>query len=517
MKKFFTYIVLPMLAVGALAQSVVTGTRVPTGKSWEDKHFREALERGRQAKSYYELINADKKVIKLEDLTEFCQSHGYLWSKDYTTKEIPKFGDVATSIHRFYFLPKEEWVYYVFEWTDRTMSRSSDLRNKGSVYFFDAASNSFICLRDNAMWTGSVSDGFVEGNGAGIWTRDGRNYYYFSGNFRKGFPVGKAKFRVVDSQSSGAWGYSPRETLPSGRAGDGSAFREVELGEMQDGMALFRYLDNGEKRKEGSELWGYVSQSGAIAIKPIYKTAHAFSNGRAAVVNDKGEDVYIDKTGQFVDYTAKQKQIIAEAKAKEAAEKAEQERQRLLAEQKAAEEQRKAEAKEADLKRRIEANKNTRLWSRGCRLAYRYPNGYEYVLATLEEWNEDRSKVKVKIVASPSATRSLYNGDLLEKNNTTWVAARGEGWHLALEEEIAEALANDNSVKRNTTTVINTGPTTHSCSACNGTGRKICYSCGGTGRTQKDSWDESKGYETCYTCRGTTTVACSSCDGTGRR
>lgn len=517
MKKFFTYIVLPMLAVGALAQSVVTGTRLPTGKSWEDKHFREALERGRQAKSYYELINADKKVIKLEDLTEFCTAHGYMWSKDYKTKEIPKFGDVATSIHKFYFLPKEEWVYYVFEWTDRTMSRSSDLRNKGSVYFFDAASNSFICLRDNAMWTGSVSDGFVEGNGAGIWTRDGRNYYYFSGNFRKGFPVGKAKFRVVDSQSSGAWGYSPRETLPSGRAGDGPAFREVELGEMQDGMALFRYLDNGEKRKEGSELWGYVSQSGAIAIKPIYKTAHAFSNGRAAVVNDKGEDVYIDKTGQFVDYTAKQKQIIAEAKAKEAAEKAEQERQRLLAEQKAAEEQRKAEAKEADLKRRIEANKNTRLWSRGCRLAYRYPNGYEYVLATLEEWNEDRSKVKVKIVASPSATRSLYNGDLLEKNNTTWVAARGEGWHLALEEEIAEALANDNSVKRNTTTVINTGPTTHSCSDCNGTGRKICYSCGGTGRTQKDSWDESKGYETCYTCRGTTTVACSSCDGTGRR
>lgn len=515
MKKLFTCIVFPMLVVGALAQSMITGAHLPSGKSWEDKHFREALMKGRDNKSYYELINEGKKVIKVEDLTAFCQTHDYKWLKDYKTKEIAKFGDLATSVHKFYFLPKEEFINYVFEWTDRSMARSSDLKNKGTVYFFDASANAFLCLKDNALWTGIVSNGYVNGTGAGIWKRNDDVYYYFQGTFKNGFPTGKAKYRIVDTNADG-WGYSPRETNNRNKPGSGAPFREVELGEMQDGMALFRYLDNGEKNKQGSELWGYVTQQGSIAIKPKYKTAYAFSGGRAAVVNEKGEDVYINKTGQFVDYTEKQKKIFADAKAKEDAKKAEEERQRLLAEQKAAEEKRIAEAKEADLQRRIEANKNTKLWTRGCRLAYRYPNGYEYVLATLEEWNDNRTRVKVKIVASPSSTRTL-NGDLLEKNNTMWVSARNEGWHLALDEEITAALNNDNSVRSTPTVTVSSGSSLRACSSCNGTGRQRCYSCNGTGRTQKDSWDESKGYETCYNCRGTTTVACSSCDGTGKR
>ena len=494
MKKLFTSVVLTMLAIGALAQNVLTGTRLPEGRSWEDKHFREALTRGRQAKSYYELVNEEKKVIKLNDLTDFCQSHGYLWSKDYTTKEIPKFGDVATSIHRFYFLPKEEWVYYVFEWTDRTMSRSSDLRNKGSVYFFDAASNSFICLRDNAMWTGSVSDGFVEGNGAGIWTRDGRNYYYFSGNFRKGFPVGKAKFRVVDSQSSGSWGYSPRETLPSGRAGDGPAFREVELGEMQDGMALFRYLDNGEKRKEGSELWGYVTQAGTITIKPKYKTAYPFSDGRAAVVDDKGQDIYINKTGLFVDYTEKQKKIFADAKAKEEAEKAEQERQRLLAEQKAEEERRIAQEKRLEYLQKIQPLMDKNKWQRGDRLCLEFGRQGRYITGTLEEWNGNKSKCRIKIVTSPNGNMS-YNGDILSKNNLIWIPTSGEGWHKALPEEIEAANAQDNSIP--TTTISQLA---------------ICPKCNGK-RYVKETYNTS--FFGIPTGSRTDYVDCSRCDGTG--
>ena len=516
MKKSFAYIVLPMLCIGALAQSVITGSRIPSGNSWEDKHFREAMTNGRQQKSYYELVNEDKKVIKLDDLTSYCRAHNFMWSKDYKTKEISKFGDVATSIYKFYFLPVEEFPLYVFEWTDRTMSRSSDLRSKGSVYFYVPESDAFMCLRDEALWTGTVSNGYVEGTGAGIWKKDDRNYYYFSGTFKNGFPVGKAKYRIIDTEGAGSWGYSPRETMPSGKAGTGPAFREVEVGEMSDGMALFRYLDNGEKSKSGSELYGYVNQSGSIVIKPTYKTAHAFNNGRAAVVNDKGEDVYIDKTGQFVDYTPKQKEIFAEAKAKEDAEKAEQERQRLLAEQKAAEEKRIAEAKEADLKRRIEANKNPRLWSRGCRLAYRFSNGYEYVLATLEEWNEDRSKVKIKIVASPSAQRSI-NGDMLEKNNTMWVSTRNEGWHLALDEEITAALNNDNSVKKETvvvsTSTSSSGSGYSTCSTCRGAGMIKCTNCYGKGYVE-DSWSDE--VSTCSTCGGRGRAVCYQCNGTGK-
>ena len=149
------------------------------------------------------------------------------------------------------------------------------------------------------------------------------------------------------------------------------------------------------------------------------------------------EEIYVDRYGNFKDHTPKQKQLFAEKKAEEDRIKTEENRQRLLAEQKAAEERRIAAEKEAALQRRIDANKNTKLWSRGCRLAYRYPNGNEYIIGTLEEWNDNRTRVKIKIVASPSATRT-YNGDLLEKNNTMWVSTH-EGWHLALDEEITVA------------------------------------------------------------------------------
>ena len=175
----------------------------------------------------------------------------------------------------------------------------------------------------------------------------------------------------------------------------------------------------------------------------------------------------------------------------------------------------------ADLKRRIEINKNPKLWTRGCRLAYRYPNGKEYVLATLEEWNEGRTKVKVKIVASPSSTRTL-NGDLLEKNNTMWVSVRNEGWHLALDEEITLALNNDNSTKR--TEVITTSsssssysPSYSDCSSCNGTGYTKCYSCDGSDRVDNSGWGEDASYETCSSCRGRGRISCSSCNGSGRR
>ena len=489
MKKIFTFIVLSMLAIGAKAQSFETGTRLPTGKSWEDKHFREALEKGREAKSYYELVNEDKKVIKVESLTDFCRTHNYMWKKNYETKEIAKFGDLATSVYKFYFLPEEEYVYYVFEWTDRSMARASDLKNKGSVYFFDADANAFICLRDNALWTGTVSGDLVSGTGAGIWKKNDDIYYYFQGTFKNGFPVGKAKFRIVDTNKDN-WGFSPRETSN----GSGIPFREVELGEMQDGMALFRYLDNGEKRQQGNELWGYVTDGGTIAIKQQYKTAYAFSNGRAAVVNDKGEDIYINKTGQFVDYTEKQQKIFADAKAKEDAEKAEQERQRMLAEQKAEEERRIAEEKRLAYLQKIQPLMDKSKWERGDRICLEFGRQGQYITGTLEEWNGNKSKCRIKIVTSPNGNMS-YNGDILSKNNLIWIPTSGEGWHKALPEEIEAANLQDNSIP--TTTISQ---------------MVICPECHG-----KKYKEES--YSTYFfgipTGTSTRTVKCSRCDGTG--
>ena len=474
MRLLFASIILFFSSVSVWGQSIISDAQLPQGKSWEDKHFREALQRGRTNKSFYELVNEEKKVVKVDPLIDFCRAHNYRWKKDYTSKQIAKFGDLINSVYKFYFIPENEFISYVFEWTDRSMARSSDLKSKGTVYFFDADANSFVCLRDNAFWTDAVSGGYITGTGAGIWKKNNDTFYYFQGTFKNGFPVGRAKFRIIDTNNSN-WGSSPREN------GSGAPFREVEVGEMQDGMALFRYLDNGEKRKQGSELWGYVTDQGSITIKPTYKTAYAFSNGRASVLNDKGESIYINKLGQFVDYTEKQKQIFADAKAKELAEKAELERQRQLAEQERAEKLRLEREKREAYLQKIKPLMDKNKWQRGDRLCLEFGRQGQYITGTVEEWNGDKSKCRIKIVTSPNGNMS-YNGDILSKNNLIWIPTSGEGWHKALPEEIEDANAQDNSIP--TQTIQNLAK---------------CPDCGGHGG-ESSRWD---GWRKCRRCDGT--------------
>ena len=244
-----------------------------------------------------------------------------------------------------------------------------------------------------------------------------------------------------------------------------------------------------------------------MVIKPTYSEAHPFKNGRAAVKNDKGEDIYINKSGQFVDYTEGQKRQQRAEQARKDSIAAAQERERLAAERRAAEERRQAEAKEADLQKRINANKDPKKWHRGDRMCYRFGTSNDFVLATLEEWNSDRSKIKVKIVASPSNLMKL-NGESLTKNNTMWVSVRGEGWHLALDEEVKIATQNDRS------------DDDHICSACNGRGTVPCSRCNGTGVYEYTStflWTSSTERERCTRCNGKGSTSCYSCGGSGRR
>lgn len=512
----FTILSLLILLLGLSTVSPMAQSNIPviSGNSWEAKHFREALLRGRSYRKYYQFINDDKsKVITAETLKEFCRKHKFDYLEDYETKEVKRFGDFTTSVYKFHFVPESLWIDYVFEWTDRTEAKAGDLKSNGSAYFFNPDVGGFVCLRDHVRWTGTLTDGWVDGVGAGIYQLTDHIFYYFSGIYQNGFPVGHARYRIIDTTKDG-WEFSPREKQSTRLFGQGAPFHEVVLGPMHEGMALFQYIDNGESRKEGSQLYGYANQNGAIIIKPTYQTASSFSGGKAIVQNEKEEFIYIDKTGTFIDYTDRQKKLFDREKARQDSLNLAKERERILAEQKAAEEQRLAAAKEANLRQRIEANKNTRLWTRGSRLCYRYPSGNEYVLATLEEWNSNRTKVKVKIVASPSATRTL-NGDLLEKNNTMWVSARNEGWHLALDEEIEIALRNDESIRKQEPTrqVIVQDERSKDCPECNGRGVKPCSSCDATGIMT--SWFSDD--KICTDCRGKGQRRCFYCSGSGRK
>ena len=249
-------------------------------------------------------------------------------------------------------------------------------------------------------------------------------------------------------------------------------------------------------------------------------------------------EIIIDKNCNFIDYTDRQKEIDEQARL--AAEEAERELQRIqdslylvaqriqdsldrlrqdsldyIEQLRIAEENRKAE-----YARLVIVNSDPKLWSKGDHICYQLTEGSyagKLTCGTLEEWNENHSKAKIKIVTSPSKD-ATYQGELLQKNNTFWINTQGDKWHLALKGEFEETLKYDNSIKgpdviyvNNQSSSSSSGPKRYDdCSYCKGAGKMSCSSCGGEGW---DSWDDKP----CSSCHGAGIIRCYHCGGTGKQ
>jgi len=107
----------------------------------------------------------------------------------------------------------------------------------------------------------------------------------------------------------------------------------------------------------------------------------------------------------------------------------------ILKKQKQIKQEKVAKAKRDKL---IKTNSNKYNWKLGdkiCRVDYK-----GITMGTIDQWNSDKSKVKIKIAASPGG---LYDGDLLTKGNEIWITPKG--WHKCLDDEKKYALENDRS------------------------------------------------------------------------
>lgn len=104
------------------------------------------------------------------------------------------------------------------------------------------------------------------------------------------------------------------------------------------------------------------------------------------------------------------------------------------------EENRVAIAKEKEQKRlaQIKINSNKGIWKLGNKLCNCTNQGI--IMATLDQWNEDRSMFKGIIVASPGGS---FQGSILQKGNSIWFETKN--WHICLDEEVESALKNDKS------------------------------------------------------------------------
>jgi len=448
---------------------LLTATLSVNSSVAQEKLFQAALAKGRQPGAFYVARNDKGKGISPEKMKQYARERNYLIG-EYTTQTVDKFGDKSTAVSTFEFLPDNLYPEYVYVHTKHSNAPRYDQLSqlpKGSCYVY---SGSKFTRMDNVSWSGKVEDGMLSGTGYGFVSQmiapTNGTYYYIEGGFQNGLPQGECMLRVVSISTDASFIKNPQET----------SSQVVNVGVLQDNMATFRV---GKDNKIG-----FVQSNGVITLQPTYRDGDVlghFKNGLIAVKNDKKESVYVDKSGKFVDYTESQKKIFADAKAHEDSIKAAELQAKLLAEQKAAEEKRLAQEKRLAYLQKIKPLQDKNKWQRGDRLCLEFGREGRFITGTLEEWNGDRSKCKIKIVTSPNGNMT-YNGDLLTKNNTIWIPTAGEGWHKALPEEIEAANKQDDSLYEQTRSKLT-----------------LCPDCGGHG----------------YIGSGYYTRECRRCDRTG--
>lgn len=473
-----------------------------------------------------------------------------LTSEDYEKHDFLVFNKKGNS---FEILPKNEVEMYIYnklnssKWEYNMLTQTG----KGQTFVFDEL---------NFKWSGNVTNGMINGSGSGFAKINYKEncYCFVKAEFVNGLPKGVVNFVIYyylgDDPTTG--------TTTNDR---------YEFSDWSEGIA---YVKTPYATK-----WSLANAEGKIVVKDkFYDVVEPFKDGHGVVMmhygttdsettcpdcsgrgaisgcsncggdgytgwsNDtkcstcngtgahgcgkchgKGKvhqpgtpiikDIVIDKNGEFVDWGPNEKAKLAEQ------ENAERARQQRIKDSLARVEQLRLEAerKKAELERKVAINCNPKLWTQGDHICYSLPNySGKITCGTLEEWNPNHTKAKIKVVTSPSKN-ATYNGEQLFKNNTFWIDTKGTKWHKAVEGEFEASLEYDNSVKGpdviyQTTTSSSSGPVRYDdCPRCKGTGRATCYSCGGDGYS---GWSND---ELCTSCHGSGYEKCYDCNGLGRK
>lgn len=216
----------------------------------------------------------------------------------------------------FTFLPVSEIPQFIFDVKFSSESSSyKDLvtKNKSNVYFW-TGTNMFKPY-SGFYWSGSSSDGYAQDEGIGFYfSENNKLAIFFKGNFNKGVLQGNGLFTTYQ--------YSDIGNFDKGSLSG----TDVHLSSTyNDDMAVLTV--NGKK--------GFVSRDMKDGFYPKYSTViQGFSNGKAVVLNDKNEEIVINKSGNFVAYTDKQNQIFERKRLED------EERQRIAEQKRIIEEER---------------------------------------------------------------------------------------------------------------------------------------------------------------------------------
>ncbi|MBO4536138.1 MAG: hypothetical protein J5702_02915 [Bacteroidales bacterium] len=390
----------------------------------QDNLFKEGLARGRYAREFYCAKNEKGKGITLEKMRAYSSKNGYLLG-GYTTKEVARFGDVAVALDEFYFLPKEEYSKYIYEFGPAKVKYDA-LKSRGScVFFYDGK----WVTGKNIDWSGDVTDGWLNGSGVAYFVNpDAGEYLYIDGTFVGGWPQGSL---VVGR-------FTPDKSDPTKVSYEKVSY--VDVGELSGNIS--RYTDESGK-------WGFVSNGEPnVWIRPTYSSVlKDFSNSRAEVVSD-GREIIIDTQGNFVDLTAHQKQLDAAQAAKEKAEalKKQQEEKMRELERKQKEMERERLRKEAEA-RRVKCFKNAQpgdkvyysqnyRWSEGIWIFSTSGSYSMRVVCFVEQNVNNGERLQIRVGSVESSSSSRYttpeiDGIKYQKGDVLWIKPLNDSnWHI---------------------------------------------------------------------------------------
>ena len=197
MKKLLLLItmLLPILSVGSHAQ---------------EKLFNEAIKNGITSKGCYYFQNTKHKGFQYYDVQGYASANGYI-ILGCTEETRVRFGNRVNLIDEVEFIDAKNYPYYVYSALSGSNADVERAQQSGIVFLTKSEKvyrevNVFVSVYDgvktvfehfDALWTGNVSNGYIDGPGVGFMTMPGGIYLRLEGTFSKGFPVSEVDVKYV--------------------------------------------------------------------------------------------------------------------------------------------------------------------------------------------------------------------------------------------------------------------------------------------------------------------------------
>ena len=255
----------------------------------QKKQFETAIKNGRSSGGFYQATVANDKAVKETDVLEYASKNNYLL-RNITYQIVNRFGDKFKGVKSFDFLPVSEIPQVVYETKFRSGVTYNKLigSNKANVFYW--TNTAMFKNYSGFYWSGNVSQGFVQGEGVGLFYDENRKFaLFFKGNFQNGVLQGNGSFA--------AYSYSDINNFDKGSYSN----EDIHLNNtFNDDMAVLTV--DGKK--------GFIGKDMKEGFYPKYKTViQEFSNGKAIVLNDDNKEIVINKVGSFLAYSDRQIQI----------------------------------------------------------------------------------------------------------------------------------------------------------------------------------------------------------------